>query len=108
MDIAPISTFGEGESRLVEIDNTWIAVFNIDGDYFAMEDLCTHDGSPLLGCEPEPKGIIEGDNIVCPRHGARFSIRTGEALTPPAYEPICTFPVRINDGMVQVQDSRND
>jgi 3-phenylpropionate/trans-cinnamate dioxygenase ferredoxin subunit len=53
-------------------------------------------------------GSVEGDEIVCPRHGARFSIRTGEALSAPAYEPTETFPVRIDDGEVQVRDDRWD
>jgi 3-phenylpropionate/trans-cinnamate dioxygenase ferredoxin subunit len=66
------------------------------------EDVCTHDGGKLTG------GCIENDVIVCPRHGARFSIRTGEALSAPAYEPTATFPVRIENGMVQVRDDRWD
>ncbi|HQT27571.1 MAG TPA: nitrite reductase (NAD(P)H) small subunit, partial [Burkholderiales bacterium] len=53
-------------------------------------------------------GCVEGDEVVCPRHGAHFSIRTGEALSAPAYEPISIFPVRIEDGIVQVRDDRWD
>jgi 3-phenylpropionate/trans-cinnamate dioxygenase ferredoxin component len=51
---------------------------------------------------------VDGDEVICPRHGARFCIRTGEALSPPAYEPVPTFPVRVTDGMVQVRDDRWD
>ena len=51
-------------------------------------------------------GCIEGCEIICPRHGARFDIKTGEALTPPAYEPVATLPVRVENGMVQVMDDR--
>jgi len=107
-DIAPASELGPGQSRLVTVDGVAIAVFNLDGSYYALEDVCTHDGSPLLGSGLEINEIIEGDQIICPRHGARFCIRTGSALTPPAYEPVPCFPVRIKDGMVQTRDNRWD
>ena len=61
-----------------------------------------HAGGKLTG------GTIEGDEIVCPRHGARFSIRTGATLTAPAYEPVAKFPVRVENGVVQVRDDRWD
>jgi 3-phenylpropionate/trans-cinnamate dioxygenase ferredoxin subunit len=89
-----------GQWRTVDADGTRIVVFNIAGEYHAIEDVCTHDGGQLTG------GQVEGDEIVCPRHGARFCIRTGEALTPPAYEPTCKFPVRLEGGEVQVRDDR--
>ncbi len=82
------------------MDGIDVAVFNLDGAYFAIEDVCTHDGGILTG------GAVEGDVIVCPRHGARFSIRTGEVLAPPAYEDVATYPVRVEDGVVQVRDAR--
>lgn len=102
VDVAPVSEFGSDSWRTVEIDDVTILVFNLGGEYYAIEDLCTHDYSPLLG------GDIEGEEIICPRHGARFNIKTGEALTAPAYEPLPTFPVRIEGGMVQVIDERWD
>ena len=108
VDVAAVSEFVPGSSRLVDIDDTMIAVFNLDGEYFAIEDVCSHDGSPLLGCGLDPQDLIDGDEIICPRHGARFSIKTGEALTPPAYEPTTPFPVRIDNGKVQVRDNRWD
>ena len=84
---------------MVDIDDVAIAVFNLDGAYFAIEDVCTHDFGTLTG------GCVEGGEIMCPRHGARFDIRTGEALTPPAYEPVATFPVRIHNGVVQIREN---
>ncbi len=108
IDIAPAAEFGAGQSRLVNADDVMIAVFNLDGNYYAIEDVCTHDGSPLLGCGLDPSEVIDGDQVICPRHGARFCIRTGAALTPPAYEPVACFPVRVNDGMVQTRDDRWD
>jgi 3-phenylpropionate/trans-cinnamate dioxygenase ferredoxin subunit len=91
-----------GTHRVVEVDGAQVAVFNLDGELYAIEDVCTHDGGILTG------GPIEGDQIVCPRHGARFCIKTGEALTPPAFEPTATFPVRVEDGVIQVRDERWD
>lgn len=102
IDVARIEDFEPGAWHTIEIDDELIAVFNIDGDYYAIEDICTHDGGTLTG------GEIEGAEIICPRHGARFDITSGEALTAPAYEDLATFPVRIHDGVVQVMDDRED
>ncbi len=107
-DIAPAEEFGPGQSRLINIEGTDIAVFNLDGQYYAIEDVCTHDGSAMLGCGLEPSEIIDGEQIVCPRHGARFDIKTGAALCPPAYEPVACFPVRVKNGVVQTRDDRWD
>src|ERR671926_430858 len=98
--VAPVEELTPGERRIVDVDGVQIVVFNLDGEYYAIEDVCTHDGGQLTG------GTVEGDEIICPRHGARFSIRTGEALSAPAYEPTATFPVRIENGTVQVRDDR--
>lgn len=91
-----------GARQVVDIDGSQIVVFNLEGKYYAIEDVCTHDGGQLTG------GEVEGDQIICPRHGARFCIRTGAALTAPAYEPTATFPVRIEKGDIQVRDNRWD
>lgn len=102
VNVASQEEFGPGQSRIVDVEDAEIAVFNLGGRYYAIENVCTHDGSTLSG------GSVEGDEIICPRHGARFCIRTGEALTAPAYEPVDTFPVRVEQGMVQVRDDRWD
>jgi len=91
-----------GSHRVVDLDGAQAAVFNLNGEFYAIEDVCTHDGGILTG------GPVEGDCIVCPRHGARFSIKTGEALSAPAFEPTAKFPVRVVDGEVQVRDDRWD
>lgn len=101
-DVAPAEEIAAGDYKVVDIDDALIAVFNVDGEFYAIEDVCTHDYETLTG------GCIEGDEIICPRHGARFNIKTGEALTPPAYEAVATLPVRIENGMVQVRDDRWD
>jgi 3-phenylpropionate/trans-cinnamate dioxygenase ferredoxin subunit len=100
VNVAPAEELTPGSWRTVDVDGTQIAVFNVNGDYHAIEDVCTHDGGILTG------GIVEGAEVMCPRHGARFSIISGEALSPPAYEPVPTFPARVEQGMVQVRDDR--
>ncbi|MGH8501820.1 MAG: non-heme iron oxygenase ferredoxin subunit [Gammaproteobacteria bacterium] len=102
IDVARAQDVKPGEFRVVDIDDVEIAVINCNGEFYAIEDVCTHDGGQLTG------GEIEGCQIECPRHGARFDIATGEALTAPAYEPVASFPVRVHDGMVQVRDDRWD
>jgi 3-phenylpropionate/trans-cinnamate dioxygenase ferredoxin subunit len=95
--VAPASSIPAGDYAQIEVDGALVAVFNINGTYYAIDDICTHDGGELAG------GAVDGDVVVCPRHGARFCLRTGAALTPPAYEPVRTYPTRINDGVVEVQ-----
>lgn len=102
VDVAPEQEIPPGAWRAADVDGTAVAVFNLDGAYYAIENVCTHDGGILTG------GAVEGDVIICPRHGAQFSIRTGEVLAPPAYEDVATFPVRVHAGTVQVRDTRWD
>jgi 3-phenylpropionate/trans-cinnamate dioxygenase ferredoxin component len=100
VSVATVGELAPGSHRVVDVDGAAVVVFNLGGEYHAIEDVCTHDGGQLTG------GTIEGGEIVCPRHGARFSIRTGEALTAPAYEPVAKFPVRVENGVIQVRDDR--
>jgi 3-phenylpropionate/trans-cinnamate dioxygenase ferredoxin subunit len=95
--VAPESAIPPGDFAQVEIDAQLVAVFNIDGEFYAIDDVCTHDGGGLAG------GAVDGDVVICPRHGARFCLRTGAALTPPAYEPVRTYATRVVDGIVEVQ-----
>jgi len=100
--VCPAAELGPGEHRVADVDGTQVAVFNVEGAFYAIEDVCTHDGGQLTG------GTVEGGEIVCPRHGARFCIRTGEALSAPAYEPTTALSVRVEDGIIQVRDDRWD
>lgn len=102
VNVARVEAIATGHPVHVEVDGTGIAVFKLDDAFYAIEDVCTHDGNKLTG------GCVEGDQIVCPRHGAHFSIKTGKALTAPAYEPTATFPTRVENGVVQVRDDRWD
>jgi 3-phenylpropionate/trans-cinnamate dioxygenase ferredoxin component len=95
--VGPTADIPPGDYAQLEIDGSLIAVFNILGDFYAIEDVCTHDGGELAG------GAVEDHMVICPRHGARFCLRTGAALTPPAYEPVRTFATRVLDGVVQVR-----
>ncbi len=108
INIEPTELFGPGQARLVDLDDVQIAVFNIEGEYHAIENNCSHDHSPMLSSDLELEQLLDGEQIICPRHGARFCIKTGKALTPPAYEDIPTFPVQITDGIVQTRDDRWD
>jgi 3-phenylpropionate/trans-cinnamate dioxygenase ferredoxin subunit len=96
IDVAAAGDIAPGNYEIAETDEHVIAVFNVDGELYAIEDVCTHDGEELTG------GPVEGDQIICPRHGARFCLRSGKALTAPAYEDLPTYPVRIKDGRIQV------
>lgn len=91
-----------GTCRLVDVDDDMIAVYNVDGRYYAIEDRCTHDGGELAS------GEVEGCQVICPRHGARFNIKTGEALSAPAYEPVHSFPLRHESGKIYIRDDRWD
>jgi 3-phenylpropionate/trans-cinnamate dioxygenase ferredoxin subunit len=95
-DVKPVTELPPGEWCTVYVEGVDIAIFNIDGEFYAIENVCTHDSGELTG------GTWEGDEIVCPRHGARFSIKTGAVLSPPAYEDVETFAVRVTGEMLQV------
>lgn len=101
-DVARASELAPGEYRVVDVDDVMIAVFNLAGEFFAIEDNCTHDHLCLTG------GDIDGDEIICPHHGARFNLKTGKATAPPAYEDAPVFPLRVVDGVIQVRDDRWD
>lgn len=94
--IAPISELSNGERIFVEIDKLPIVIFNINGEYFAIGDVCTHDDGPL------GDGDVEEHQVICPRHGARFDIRSGKALNLPAVVDIPAYPTRVINGQVEV------
>ena len=85
-----------GEARVFSLNGKHIALCNVDGTFYAIDDVCTHDGGPL------GEGYLEGDQIECPRHGARFDVKTGKALTLPAVMPVQSYPVQVEGGEVKV------
>lgn len=102
INVAAQTALVDGEHVVFDVDGTDVAVFKIDGQFYAIEDICTHDGAELAS------GELDGDEIICPRHGARFCVKTGAVKSPPAYEDIACFPVRIENGQVQIRDWRWD
>ncbi len=97
--VAPLDELGPGSMRLVPVGSTRIGVFNCQGRLLAIEDRCSHDDGPLCQGDWEPEGCV----VVCPRHGARFDLETGSALTLPAFLPVETFRVEVRDGLVVVE-----
>ncbi|MDO9424956.1 MAG: non-heme iron oxygenase ferredoxin subunit [Methylobacter sp.] len=99
IDVVDQNALANGEHVVIDVEGTDVAIFKIDDVFYAIEDVCTHDGAEIAS------GILEGDEIICPRHGARFCVKTGAVTSPPAYENIDCFPVRIENGKVQVRDN---
>ncbi len=89
-DVAP------GHVKVYEVQGRRIALCNVDGAFYAIDDVCTHDGGPL------DQGYLEGHQIECPRHGARFDVRTGRALTLPAIMPVKSYLVQVEGGEIRV------
>ena len=87
--VGKASDVPEGRAEVFDVEDRKIAVFRIEGGFYAIEDICTHDGGPLA------EGEVEDHEVICPRHGARFDIRTGQALTLPAVTPVESYPVRV-------------
>jgi 3-phenylpropionate/trans-cinnamate dioxygenase ferredoxin subunit len=91
-----------GERLFVDIDEYAIVVFNIAGQYFAIGDVCSHDDGPV------GEGALMGYEVVCPRHGARFDLRSGKVLSLPAFVDIPAYPVRVVEGVIEVGVPLND
>jgi 3-phenylpropionate/trans-cinnamate dioxygenase ferredoxin subunit len=99
--VASVGDIEPGGKLVVEVDGALVALFNVDDtQYYAVEDICTHDGGPLADGE-----ILDIYEIECPRHGARFDIRTGAALVMPAFEPVQTYEIVVsgNDILLAVE-----
>jgi 3-phenylpropionate/trans-cinnamate dioxygenase ferredoxin component len=96
VDVVALEDLEPGTPRRVEVGGAPVCLVRSEEGVFAVHDVCTH------ALESLSAGWVEGDGIQCPRHGALFSLRTGEVLTPPASRPVPTFPVQIRDGRVLV------
>src|SRR3954454_11538463 len=100
VDVCPIAELGEGESRIVEVDGRKVGVFHCaGGELFAIEDRCSHDDGPLAEGEFDAAACT----VECPRHGSLFDLRSGRPRTLPAYQPVETFDVVVEDGIVKVE-----
>jgi 3-phenylpropionate/trans-cinnamate dioxygenase ferredoxin subunit len=94
--ICPLNELSDGERLFVEIGELQIVLFNVAGSFFAIADLCSHDEGPL------GDGELENHQVICPRHGACFDIRTGQVLSLPASEDIPAFPVIVEEGQIKI------
>jgi 3-phenylpropionate/trans-cinnamate dioxygenase ferredoxin subunit len=99
ISVCPVDELPPGERRIVEWEDLEIGVFNVNGEILAIEDRCSHDDGPLA------EGTLDPDacTLECPRHGALFDLRTGKPRTLPAYVPVETFPVLIEDGTIKLE-----
>jgi 3-phenylpropionate/trans-cinnamate dioxygenase ferredoxin subunit len=99
IDICPVDELPPGAMRLVEWEDLEIAVVNCAGDMLAIEDRCSHDDGNLVEGELDE----ETCTIECPRHGSVFDLHTGKPLNLPAYVPVDTFPVSVEDGLIKIE-----
>ena len=96
--VGKVSDFGEGQPVIHDFEWETAALYRIGDRIFAIEDRCSHDDGPLA------EGDIEGCEIICPRHGARFDVQTGEALSMPAVEDVATYAVKVEGDEVFVEE----
>ena len=101
LDVGPVEELPPGSVKIVVAGSIAVGVYNLDGEFYAIEDRCSHDDGPLA----EGDFDVEEGYAVCPRHGAHIDIRTGRPLTLPAVESVETFPVSVADGIVRVKVS---
>jgi 3-phenylpropionate/trans-cinnamate dioxygenase ferredoxin subunit len=94
---AKTSDIPPGTAKPCPLNGKSVVVCNVDGTFYAIDDVCTHDGGEL------GEGYLEGDEIECPRHGARFDVKTGKALTLPAVVAIASYPVEVDGDEIKVQ-----
>jgi 3-phenylpropionate/trans-cinnamate dioxygenase ferredoxin subunit len=98
VDVAPVDELPPGSVKIVRAGQVAVGVYNLDGEYCAIEDRCSHDDGPLAEGEFDPEERV----VICPRHGSKFDICSGRPLSLPAYEPVETFPVVVENGWVKV------
>jgi 3-phenylpropionate/trans-cinnamate dioxygenase ferredoxin component len=98
VDVGAAASVSETTPLSVEVDGVPVVVVRCGTELYAVEDRCTHDGESLGAAQ------VEDCQIICPRHFAHFCLRTGEALTPPAYEPLRTYRAREQDGRVLIEE----
>ena len=99
IDVCPLAELPPGATRIVMWEDVEIGVFNCDGVLLAIEDRCSHDDGPLAEGTLDPVACT----VECPRHGSLFDLRTGKPRTLPAYVPVETFPVLVEDGLIKLE-----
>jgi 3-phenylpropionate/trans-cinnamate dioxygenase ferredoxin subunit len=99
IEVCPVDELKPGQRRLIEWEDLEIGVFNCAGNLYAIEDRCSHDDGPLAEGEFDD----EACTVECPRHGSLFDLKTGKPMTLPAYVPVDTFPVIIEDETIKLE-----
>jgi nitrite reductase/ring-hydroxylating ferredoxin subunit len=95
--VASTDEIAPGSAKQAEVNGKTIALFNLDGSYYAIDNTCTHRGGPLA------EGFVEGEEVTCPWHGAQFNIKTGAVVSPPAAKDVAKFNVRVQGNDVEVE-----
>ena len=99
LEVCPLEELPPGSVKIVVAGSIAVGVYNLNGEFYAIEDRCSHDDGPLAEGDWDEEDCV----VICPRHGSNFDLRSGRALTLPAYEPVDTYPVRVDDGIVKVK-----
>ncbi|QDU56498.1 non-heme iron oxygenase ferredoxin subunit [Aeoliella mucimassa] len=99
VSVASVDSFADPDRQLVEVDDQLVVLVHAGGNFFALDDVCTHDGGPLSDGAIDP----EGCTIACPRHGAKFDLATGAAKTMPATKATKAHEVKVEGGQVYVR-----
>jgi 3-phenylpropionate/trans-cinnamate dioxygenase ferredoxin component len=101
IDVCPAADLAEGEMRLIEAGDAKVGIFNCGGSLYAIEDRCSHDDGPLAEGEFDAAACT----VECPRHGSLFDLTSGRPRTLPAYQPVRTYPVTIEDDTIKLEVS---
>ena len=95
--VARTDEIAPGQGKMIEVSGKKIALFNVEGSIYAIDDTCTHRGGPLS------EGVLEGTQVICPWHGAPYDVTTGDALGPPAPKGVARYNVRVEGGSIEVE-----
>jgi len=97
IEIARTDEIAPGETKMVEVEGRKIALFNLEGSYWAIDDTCPHRGGPLS------EGEVKGEEVICPWHGSEFNIKTGEVLRPPARGGVKSYKVQVEGSIIKIE-----
>ncbi len=95
--VSKVSDLSPGDAKLVEVEGKKIALFNVEGSFYALDDTCSHRGGPLS------EGMLEGNQVSCPWHGAAFDVTSGAVLSPPAPNGVARYNVRVEGADIEVE-----
>jgi 3-phenylpropionate/trans-cinnamate dioxygenase ferredoxin subunit len=99
LTVCPVEELPPGDVKIVRAGELAIGVFNVGGEYFAIEDRCSHDDGPLAEGDFDPDRMV----VICPRHGSEFDLRSGRPLSLPAYLPVEIYEVVVEEGLIKVR-----